>query len=295
VTTHLIGKLYKLGQDHRITLIHAHHPVSAALTAACCRQPLVRTLHGEVANEIAARRPWLGWLARKISGKTRTAALATPSAVIAALNPHAYWIPGGVDLEHFVPRKQGNKVETTKQTIRIGALARLAPERGLDLMIDAMALLARDNWPLQLAIAGDGPQRSILERRAARSSVPITFYGAVANPVDFLHHLDIYVSPAPLETFGLALLEAMASRLPIVAVESTGARMLLGGDPPSGLIVGYRTADLAAGIAHLLKSPKVANELANTAAIRAREYSWDAVASRYEQIYRLVLAGATPS
>lgn len=280
--------------ERTVDLIHVHHPVAAALAAACSRLPRVRTLHGEVAREVEARRPWLRPLIQRVAGRLRNAALTTPSASLAERHPQARWMPGGVDLARFGPRQQPRAPEAP---LRIGALARLAPERGLELMIDGVGgLLRSGRWrpsQLEVAIAGDGPEREALARRARRLHLPVRWLGPIDDPERFLRTLDLYVSPAPLESFGLALLEAMASALPIVAVASDGAGRLLGeqpGEPAAGLLTAADADALGRAVERLLTEPAEAGALAERARARSLGWSWDGIAASHERLYREVLS-----
>ena len=68
-------------------------------------------------------------------------------------------------------------------------------------------------------VAGDGPLRPRLERRAARAGLPVTFAGFLSGRADLaalLASADVALAPGPAETFGLAALEALACGTPVV-------------------------------------------------------------------------------
>nr|WP_229748009.1 glycosyltransferase family 4 protein [Marivita lacus] len=105
------------------------------------------------------------------------------------------------------PRKQGTV---------LGVASRLAERRGLEELVDAMGVLkAAGRGDIQLRIAGDGPERSALERRAA--GLPITFVGHVSDMDKFWAETDLSVFTALWEPFGLRLIEPAARGIPVVA------------------------------------------------------------------------------
>lgn len=106
----------------------------------------------------------------------------------------------------------------------VGTLARLEPEKGLDLLIRAAAEL-KDSLPaLRIVIAGDGGQQRRLRRLADTLGCGdrVLFPGYLREVGDFLSCLDIYVQPSRTEAFGLGVTEAMASGLPTVVTNVGG-------------------------------------------------------------------------
>lgn len=103
---------------------------------------------------------------------------------------------------------------TARTPVVIGAVAPLAPEQGLDLLVQAAATLTRRGRAVQVLIAGDGPERSTLIDRAR--GLPIRFVGPVADAVPLLRRLDVFCFPARQELPPAPLLNAMAHGLPCV-------------------------------------------------------------------------------
>lgn len=103
----------------------------------------------------------------------------------------------------------------------IGALGRLEPSKGLDLLVRAFEGVRQPG--VRLALVGGGRQFPALRRMAPPD---VLMPGFAERPQDWLSAFDAFVSPAHSEPFGLVLLEAMASGLPIVATASEGARHL---------------------------------------------------------------------
>jgi len=138
---------------------------------------------------------------------------------------HAHVVPLGVDLERFHPKHRTGEIRA-----RYGAddndlilmyAGRLEHEKRVHLLIDAFERLPDELRPC-LLILGEGPLREELEQRAKdRDGIHVLPYES--DPDAFaavLASADIYVTAGPHETFGLSVVEAQASGLPVVGVNS---------------------------------------------------------------------------
>jgi glycosyltransferase involved in cell wall biosynthesis len=152
--------------------------------------------------------------------------------------------------------------------IRLGWAGRLAPGKGLDALLAALAVLVAGEKPgdrVELVIVGDGPARGALETRAADLGVGdrIHWLGYVADRPTYLDALascDLFVFPSPAEGFPKVVLDAMAVGLPVVARPSGQLAPLAAG----GLIeaIGSDGADaLATTIGRLVAAPARAGSL----------------------------------
>ncbi|WP_055408339.1 glycosyltransferase [Frankia sp. ACN1ag] len=105
----------------------------------------------------------------------------------------------------------------------VGAVGRLAPVKRFDVLIDALAPLL-STGDTRLLVVGVGPQEGALRRRCAEHGISdaVHFLGARSDVARVLSALDVFVSPSRDETFGLAILEALANGLPTVYGECPG-------------------------------------------------------------------------
>jgi glycosyltransferase involved in cell wall biosynthesis len=131
----------------------------------------------------------------------------------------------GIDLDRFHPPSDDERAEARRRwgvdegASVILSVGRLAPEKGVDDLIAAVAGLPAD-LVARLLLAGDGPLRAALERGAATAGVPATFVGGLEpeGVASILHAADCFVYPALRgANTPFAVLEAMASGLPVVA------------------------------------------------------------------------------
>ena len=131
-------------------------------------------------------------------------------------------ILNGAHLERFlnVPAHPGSAAPR----IRFGIAARMVPEKDHFTLLRAFAIVAGELPGAELLIAGDGPLRDRLVEltKDLRLTDRVTFLGALPHTAEFLSQLDIFVLSSLNEGLPLALLEAMAAGLPVVATRAGG-------------------------------------------------------------------------
>jgi glycosyltransferase involved in cell wall biosynthesis len=125
----------------------------------------------------------------------------------------------------------------------VGAIARLNPEKDYDTLLDAFAGVRAAIPGARLVIAGSGPEGPRLQETAARIGIAaaVTFLGHVSDVRPVHEQIDVYVQPSHVEGLSVAILEALASCLPVVASRVGGnAEAVLDGE--GGLLVPPRDA-----------------------------------------------------
>ncbi|HJQ48225.1 MAG TPA: glycosyltransferase [Amycolatopsis sp.] len=190
--------------------------------------------------------------------------------------PNVQRVPLGVDLRTFAPHYRD---DSWRCALADGADAllvhcgRLSPEKHVERSVDTVAELTEAGGRVRLVIAGDGPRRRALERRAR--GLPVTFLGFLSDRTDvarLLASADVSLAPGPHETFGLAALEALASGTPVVVSESSALREIV--RPGCGAAVADMPLAFASAVTGLLESPEDARRAAARA--RAEEFTWKA-------------------
>ncbi|MFC7495464.1 MULTISPECIES: glycosyltransferase [unclassified Nocardioides] len=130
----------------------------------------------------------------------------------------------GVDLENFRPASHDRRIGP----LRLVHVGRLSREKSPHLAVATAVELHRRGVPLRLDVYGAGPHRDELERIAG--SAPVVFHGHVASRAHLAARIaraDVALSVCPAETFGLAVLEALACGTPVVTADVGGARELV--------------------------------------------------------------------
>ncbi len=145
-------------------------------------------------------------------------------------------IYNGVDTEFYKPADD-NPLKLEGE-IRIGAVARLIPQKGIHYLIDVLSDTVFREKNIHAYILGDGPMRNDLEELARQKEISNRFHimGANGDVVSFLRSIDIFVMPSLKEGFSNALLEAMAVGVPIIATAVGGNPEAIE-DGESGILV----------------------------------------------------------
>jgi glycosyltransferase involved in cell wall biosynthesis len=168
------------------------------------------------------------------------------------------------------------------------AIARLVPQKGVDVAIEALARVRERHPQARLVVLGEGPLRKDLETLASRLRIEdaVSFPGRVGDVAWWLRRAEVLVHPARWEGFGLALLEAMLCARPIVAsAVSSVPEIVLDGE--TGILVSPDdAAALADAVGGLLDDPTRAEALGNAGEARARaEFSVARMAERTLAVY----------
>jgi glycosyltransferase involved in cell wall biosynthesis len=183
----------------------------------------------------------------------------------------------------FVPEElRGPEPPPRTASFRLCALGRLTVHKGYDVLIDAVADLAKTGRDIEVLVVGDGPRRGDLERRAAARGVKdrVRFLGAIRRPARVLASSDVFVHPARREGFGIVLLEALSLGVPVVATTCPGGpKDILDGGRYGVLVPPDDATELGAAIGNLQDDEAARSRLAATGRERIRAYEPIAIAT----------------
>ncbi|TDD31858.1 glycosyltransferase, partial [Actinomadura sp. KC06] len=153
--------------------------------------------------------------------------------------PRLHRVPLGVDLATFRPaddtveRSASSREDDPSKSsgsIRLVHLGRLSREKNPDLALTTVRELRRRGVSVELDVVGSGPLHAALRSLAIREALPVRFHGHVHRREDVVRRLaaaDVALATCPVESFGLAVLEALACGVPVVAADRGAARELL--------------------------------------------------------------------
>ncbi|MEV4622689.1 glycosyltransferase [Asanoa sp. NPDC049573] len=193
--------------------------------------------------------------------------------------------PLGVDLETFHPGRHDPLVRAryvSSAEVLLVTCTRLSPEKKPELAVDALAALVRAGVPARLVVLGDGPRRAALAERAAR--LPVTFAGFLPDQgavAGLLASADVVIAPGPVETFGLAALEALACGTPVVVNAASALPEVVG---TAGAAAPGTGPEIAAAVSGLLALDEGFRR--SRARARAEEFSWPAATARFLGAHR---------
>ncbi len=184
--------------------------------------------------------------------------------------------PLGVDLDHCRPGRRDTATRARYadgQRVLLLLCSRLSVEKRPGTALDALEELRGAGIAAALVVAGDGPLRAGLERRARERRLPVRFVGHLADREDLADlqaAADVCLAPGPAETFGLSALEALACGTPVVVSGSSALPEVVG---TAGVAAADTPAAFASGVQGLLAVPETVRRRAARA--RAEGFAWD--------------------
>lgn len=226
--------------------------------------------------------------------------IAVSEACIAALGDYfpGEWdvVPNGIDCSLYRPLAPGEDRPPGRP--RILFVGRFDPRNALADLLEAAAILKREGRDFTVQVIGDGPARPVYERKAKSLDVwdRVEWLGLLNEERPrYYREADVMAAPCVLASFGVVLLEALASGTPVVAADNVGFRQVIRGDVPGRFVPPHDPAELARGIAEVLDDPARAQDIGRRGRIAVeQEFDWPRVTDRIEAIYHEVLGSKRP-
>lgn len=285
--------LARFVRAHGIEIVHAHAARDYHLAALAVRlaSPARLVLTRHVLFPLRRiNKPLLKRAGRVIAVSQAVAESLRRNSVIESSKITV--VHNGIDTDRFDPVTRSSELPIT-----VGTVGHLAPIKGQDVFVRAAALISARRPEVHFVVIGEDKSPQMSYRKSLESLIAelglseiVTMPGWRDDMPAVLSSLTLFVSAARSEPFGLAIVEAMAAGLPIVATASEGALEIIE-DGVSGKLVPTDDAEtLAQAINDLLDNPHERSRLGRNALLAARErYSLARMASDTERVYREVL------
>lgn len=293
-------------------LIHSHHPFllgDAALRAARRRKrPLIfthHTLYERYTHYVPLDSPQMKRFVIHLSTEYANLcnAVVAPSRSVADLirkrgvQTHVEEIPTGVDMAFFA---SGEGVRFRRahgipdDVPVIGHVGRLAPEKNLGYLAEAVARCLKQHDEVRFVLVGDGPSREEIRKdfEARELGSRLIAPGARTGPdlADAYAAMDLFAFSSTSETQGMVLAEAMAAQTPVVALDASGSREVVrDGENGRLLCADASPEDFARALAGLLENPASLDRARTQALETAQGFSRENCAERLESLYSRVL------
>jgi phosphatidylinositol alpha-mannosyltransferase len=288
------GRVARALGRFRPDVVHAHEPLvpgTGMFASRTSAAPVVATFHAyaDRAYAFSLMAPLLHRVWRRLSARIAVSEAAATFVASRFPGDTIRVIPNGVDTELFARAEPARLPEGR----RVLFVNRLEPRKGFAVMVEAFRELAPTHPDLLLVVAGDGPERGAIDRLPSEVRQRVVMLGNV--PHDRLPSLhaasDVFCAPATgRESFGIVLVEALSSGLPVVASDIPGYREVVR-DEVNGLLTPPRdSAAVADAIALLLKDADLSKRLSDAGRQASRRYSWDTVLKEIQAVYRQVIA-----
>lgn len=270
----------------RVDAVHAFllwPSVLSLLPAWAARVPVRISARRNLGTDVAGKRfpvleRILGWISTTVTANSG----AVADAIVAQGTPadRVEVIYNGID-----PFDQAGAVED--QPPKAVVVANLIHYKGHRDLIEALASM--DRRPIEVDLLGDGPERPALEAQVAEAGLTdvVRFQGQVADVAGWLREAQLAIHPAHEEGFPNAVLEAMASGLPVIAT-AVGGTVEIVHDGETGLLVPPSDPPaLAAAIDRLAADPELRSRLGRAARQEIlTRFSWERCVEAHEALYR---------
>jgi glycosyltransferase involved in cell wall biosynthesis len=306
--------LRRLIREGGFDVVHTHNPKDGILgRVAAWKEGVPRVLHTcngfYFSHRSSALKRETVLLAEKYASRrchhiifvnSEDLALAARKGIAGPLN--ASLVYNGVERERFHPGEEPELEEELSLKGKgpvVGYVGEIRREKNLDVLVEACARVKEKFPELRLVLVGDWsreprePRR--LERLAGKRSLEgrLLFAGYRTDPERFYRIFDVYVHPSSREGFGVPLVEAMASGVPVISCRVRGPREIIA-DGRDGILVRDRdAAELADAVLFFLETPEAVSSYTEKALAKARsEFSHKRMRSRLLALYEQPLPSA---
>ena len=287
-------KVSKWIEDGEFDVLHVHEPLAPSLSVLACwaaKGPIVATWHSSM--DKSRMMLTLSKLAQTAMEKV-SARIAVSEAARTTLIKHvggdAVVIPNGVDISTFANAKpMFGWPGANKSIVFLGRGDE--PRKGLSVLVEAYPEIRRQHPKIRLLIAGPGEPADTLKKLSREDRASVTVLGMVApqDKASVLASGTVYVAPnTGGESFGIVLLEAMASGTPVVASDLEAFKRVLDNGNAGVTFENENSANLARVISDLLSNPAQCAELSAQGKLRAAEFDWSVVAERIVDVYESI-------
>ncbi|QCB51021.1 glycosyltransferase family 1 protein [Rhodococcus sp. PAMC28707] len=282
--------------ENDFDVLHIHEPNAPSLSMLALKAadgPIVATFHTSTTKSLflstfqGVLRPYH----EKISGRIAVSELARRWQV-EALGGDAVEIPNGVDVAAFAgaPLLSGYP-RAGKTVLFLGRFDE--PRKGMGVLLGALPSLVARHPDIEILVVGRGDEEGLRDDAGVLAH-HLRFLGQVddAEKASAMRSADVYCAPnLGGESFGIVLVEAMASGTAVVASELDAFRRVLR-DGAAGLLVPIGDSEaLAAAVDSLLSSEKLRVELVEAASRAVVDYDWPVVAEQIMRVYETVTVG----
>jgi 1,2-diacylglycerol 3-alpha-glucosyltransferase len=288
-------------------VIHTHSffgiGLEALLNGGVLKIPVIGTNHTTIAGfgphipiSVARASAYVRWFhnrcdyvtapSQSVFAELGVASLCRPHRVISNPIDTALFTPARADERSALRQRFGLSGPTVTYAGRLG------PEKNIEVLLHAMAVLRGHGVDAELNIAGHGSHEPILRRLAAELRIDdrVRFHGTLTQHdlALLLRSSDIFAIMSTSETQSMVLLQAMASGVPVIAADTRALPEFV--STANGMLVDpHDPARLARAIGDMLASPERRRALGSAGRLRAERYGVETVTDEWEALYRSVL------
>lgn len=277
-------------------LLHLHEPAIPSLSLLACSAatgPMVGTFHVSSPKQkaIYAIGPILEPIVEKL-----TARIAVSESARQTLRDHfdtdAVVIPNGIESSQY---SSAQPTIHWRNPHTLGFIGRFEePRKGLQILLDALPIIARFIPDVRLLVAGPGEGDELIKKLDIGLRNRIVFLGFLSEQekASFLKSINIYVAPnTGGESFGIILTEALSAGTPVVGSDIPAFKAVLENGEAGLLFKNGDSADLAKVLIGLLRNKELQQSLSSKGKLSSQKYDWQVVADQILSVYEMAIAG----
>ena len=204
---------------------------------------------------------------------------------ISSRTNNVYVIPNGISVKDIRFQQLDEKKNRNEQT-RVLFVGRLEPEKGLNILLEALSQVTKDNYNITLTVVGDGTESHLLYEK--KYGFQIHSLGKLA-PEDVLQMYcshDIFVIPSLSEPFGIVAIEALAAGLPVIASRVGGLSDIIVDSRLGYLVESGNPASLKACICKVIMEDTYKKYALFRREYVKKNYSWDRIVHKTVAVYK---------
>jgi N-acetyl-alpha-D-glucosaminyl L-malate synthase BshA len=297
----LASKIVDVAVYEHLDILHVHYAIPHASVAYTAQQilkskkidlPYVTTLHGTditLVGRDPAFEPVIRFSLNHSNAITSVSeSLKKDTLSTFKIDNKITVIPNFINIkeyaevkEHCIKRKYAPKGEKV--------LVHISNFRKVKRIQDVIAVFEKvhNEIPAKLIFVGDGPEKAAMEQLTRQLGLHHDVYnlGKVTDPREILSVGDLFILPSETESFGLAALEAMAMKVPVIST-NTGGLPEVNINGKTGFLSGIGDVDeMAANALSLLKDPKKLAQFRDNAYEQAKKFDIEKILPQYEKLY----------
>jgi len=305
----LTTKMVEVARHGRLDVLHVHYAIPNAASAVMARQivapqplPVVTTLHGTDVTLVGNDPNYLEttrWSILQSDAVTAVSrSLRRTSIEQLGIHNQIDVIPNFIDPERYERARETPGARRWAKPGE-GVLIHISNFRPVKRVLDVIRVFERVlvQFPCRLLMVGDGPDRGKVEQYCREHDIcnAVTFIGSLPLIEEVLIGADLFLLPSESESFGLAALEALSCKVPVIATNAGGLPEVVV-DGECGFLCPVGDVEAMANAANLLLSdPQRRRAMGEAGRRRAVEtFGQDAVVGRYRAIYERVTGRRPP-
>lgn len=296
--------ILRICREHKIDIIHTHlhkDAVAGLFSTFFLDIPVVVHEHGSIllpGFQYDLYRVLFRFLYRRAAAiiAVSNAAACRISNIVGRCPSMLSTIYNSIDLDEFKPNPEIRKqirsdLHFTDEHIVIGFVGRMERIKGVDVLLDAMISLLQMNPRYRAVFVGDGSILASLQKRTQQAGLDdaIRFLGFRTNVAEILNAMDIGCMPSRFESFGLAAIEMMRMKIPLICSRVDGLGEIAGNGSNALILEQISPAEITSKIMTLTQNPSLRQQLIENAHAFTSQFSTDQFIEKMESVYVRVL------